>query len=109
MTALRADLYHALAEALGDPPEWLALPGCEWPLFESAARLAPSSVAARRAVEALVRVGAESLTARRVRYAALFAGSGRPRLWLYESAHVSGRLLGPETLAVERLYRAAGL
>jgi TorA maturation chaperone TorD len=106
---LRADLYHALAEALAEPPDWLALPGDEWPLFESAARLAPSSEAARRAVASLARVRAESSAARHQRYAALFAGAGRPRFWLYESAHLSGRLLGPQTFAVERLYHAAGL
>ncbi len=60
-------------------------------------------------VEALAEVHAESLAARRARYAALFAGTGRPRFWLYESAALTGRLLGPESFAVEKLYRAAGL
>lgn len=109
MNALRAGLYHALAEALADPPEWLARPGCEWPLFESAAGLASSSAAARRAVESLAEVRGESIAARRARYTALFLGPGRPRLCLHESAALSGRLLGPETLAVEKMYRSAGL
>ncbi len=109
MTTLRADLYHALAEALAEPPDWLALAGYEWPLFEIAIRLAPFSEAVRRAVEPLGTVRAESLTARRARYAALFLGPGHPCFWLYESAALNGRVLGAETLAVERLYHAAGL
>ena len=109
MTNFRADLYHALAEALADPPDWLARPGREWPLFESAVRLTTVSAAARRAVETLAEVPAESLAARRARYATLFVGTGRHQLWLYESAALSGQLLGPETWAVEKLYHAAGL
>ena len=106
---LRADLYGALAEALAEPPEWLACAGREWPLFEIALRLALPSEAVRRAVESLAEIRAESLAARRKRYTALFIGSGRPRFWLYESAFLTGRILGPETFAVEQLYRAAGL
>ncbi|MEK7328121.1 MAG: molecular chaperone TorD family protein [Chloroflexota bacterium] len=111
MTVLAADLYHALAEALASdgPPDWLARAGREWPLFEIAARLGPTSEAARRAVEALAKVRAESPEARRARYTALFVGAGRPRFWLYESAALTGRILGPATFAVEKLYRAAGL
>lgn len=109
MTTLRADLYLALAEALAEPPDWLALAGYEWPLFEIAIGLAPFSEAVRRAVEPLGTGRAESLTARRARYTALFCGTGCPRYWLYESAVLGGRVLGPETLAVERLYHAAGL
>ncbi len=104
-------MYHALAEALAPdgPPDWLALPGCQWPLFDCAVRLAPTSEAARCAAESLAQVRAESLAARRARYAALFAGPGAPRFWLYESAALTGRVLGAETFVVERLYRDAGL
>jgi len=38
----------------------------------------------------------------------LFVGTGRPRFWLYESAYLN-RMFGPETFAVAKLYRAAGL
>jgi len=109
--ALRADVYYALAEAFAPdgPPEWLVRPGREWPLFAAAARLGQHSEAARRAVEVIAEIGAESLAARRARHAALFAGVGRPRFWLYESAHRSGRLLGPEAFVVERFYQMAGL
>ncbi|MBI5051657.1 MAG: molecular chaperone TorD family protein, partial [Chloroflexi bacterium] len=42
------------------------------------------------------------------RYNSLFVGTGRPRFWLYESAYLN-RLFGPETFAVAKIYRAAGL
>ncbi len=106
---MRAALYQALAESLAEPPEWLAAPGREWPLYAVALECAPFSAAARRAATALAEIPAESLAARRARYAALFAGPGEPRFWSYESAARSGRLLGPESFAVDRLYRAAGL
>jgi len=103
-------MYAALAEALAEPPTWLAGAGRDWPLFEVVVRAARTgSAAARRAVERLVAVQPESLQARRRRYRRLFAGPGRPALWLYESLQVEGRLLGPTTLAVQQIYRAAGL
>ncbi|MFQ5613407.1 MAG: molecular chaperone TorD family protein [Anaerolineae bacterium] len=107
---VRAELYASLAEALAEPPAWLAGAGRDWPLFEAAVRAArDGSQAARRAVEALAAIRPESLSVRRRRYQALFAGAGRPRLWLHESLHMEGRLLGAATLAVERVYRVAGL
>ncbi len=110
MTTERAELYQALAEALSQPPDWLSLPGHDWPLFESAARLATTSPAAQRAIKGLAGIGAESRAAREARYSALFHGSlGRPCIWLYESAALTGRILGAETFAVEQIYRAAGL
>jgi nitrate reductase assembly molybdenum cofactor insertion protein NarJ/ferredoxin-like protein FixX len=105
----RADLYATLAEALAEPPEWLAGAGPQWPLFVTVADLAPASEAADRAAHALAAIPAESLAARQARYAALFAGVGRPRLQLYESEAVGGRVFGPEVVAVERYYTAAGL
>ncbi len=104
-----AELYQALAETLAEPPGWLSAPGCDWPLFDIVVRLAPESEAARQAVESLANIPAESLPARCARYTALFAGPSRPRFWLYESAFLTGRILGPETFVVEQLYRAAGL
>jgi len=102
MITLRADLYHALAEALAEPPEWLAGPGGDWPLYEIAARLAPAS--AGRALRALAEVRVEPLAVRRTRYTALC-----PRLCLYESEALTGRAFGEAALAVERYYRAVGL
>jgi ferredoxin len=106
--ALCADVYDALAEALSEPPAWLAGPGCAWPLFNVAARLA-SELDCFTNLDALANVPAEPLAARQARYVALFVGTGQPRFWLYESAALTGRLLGPESFAVEKLYRAAGL
>lgn len=107
----RADLYLALAEALAEPPPWLAIPGPQWPLFACAKKLAPASAAAARAVTAISQIGSESIRERNVRHRALFrpVGRGRPRFWLHESLYRSGRLLGPEMFEVEQLYRAAGL
>lgn len=106
---LRADLYAALAEALAEPPDWLAAPGRDWPLSESANCLAAASASARRAVQSLAEIRPEPLAVRRARYAGLFAGPGRPRFQLYESEAVSGRVFGPQATEVERYYSAAGL
>lgn len=118
MTTRRAELYHLLAEALAPdgPPDWMCLPGREWPLTRVAARMA-SDPATRPALrkrikgpmQALSAIEAEDAAGRLRRHRALFAGSSRPRLWLYESAFLNGRLIGPQTFAVERAYRAAGL
>ena len=105
----RADLYLALAEALGEPPPWLARRGLEWPLYRHAVALAPASTGVARTLPALAQVGEEPPAARQARYRALFSGEGRPRFWLYESLYRSGRLLGPETQAVAQLYAVAGL
>jgi TorA maturation chaperone TorD/Pyruvate/2-oxoacid:ferredoxin oxidoreductase delta subunit len=106
----RAALYLSLAEALGEPPEWLAEAGRCWPLSAQARRLAGDSPAAAQGAVALAQVEAEPLALRCQRYSSLFAGTGgSPRFWLYESMHRSGRLLGKETAAVGRLYQAAGL
>lgn len=105
----RAELYLALAEALSEPPAWLARPGKEWPLFAQALTLAPHSAAAAEAEGSMAAVGAESPSARRARYRRLFMEQSPPRCWLYESLHRSGRLIGPESHAVRRLYEVAGL
>jgi TorA maturation chaperone TorD len=107
--AARAALYLALAEALAEPPPWLAEAGERWPLLEHARRLAHNSPAAAQASTSLAAIRAEPISRRRQRYARLFAGPSNPRLWPYESWQRGGRLLGQEVAAVEVLYRAAGL
>jgi TorA maturation chaperone TorD/formate hydrogenlyase subunit 6/NADH:ubiquinone oxidoreductase subunit I len=107
--ALRAQLYQALAEVLTEPPDWLALAGRHWPLLDCALQLALYSEAARTAVAGLAEIRAEPMRTRRARYQALFAGSGRPRCWLYESAYDEGGLFGESCLELGRLYQAAGL
>jgi ferredoxin len=102
MTAAdRADLYNALAEALAEPPQWMCLPGREWPLFELASRLLPNSTA----VPGMALIQDESLAARQARYGAL----NGPRYWLYESAFLTGRILGEATFEVAKCYARAGL
>ena len=107
--ALRAELYHTLAEVLSPPPLWMAQASVEWPLYGVVRDLRPFSPAAQQATEALVDIQPESELARQGRYDDLFMGNGRPRLWLYESMMVNGRLLGPETQKLALLYQAAGL
>lgn len=109
MDAARADLYLSLAEAFDEPPPWLALPGCEWPLYTAAAALQNVSAAAATAAARLATIPPEPAAARLARYRSLFAGAGQPPLSLYESLSRGGRLLGPETRRVEQFYRAAGL
>jgi len=104
----RADLYALLAETLAEPPDWMSLPGREWPLFDLLTQLGAESDSARRHVDLLASIPSEEPDQRRERYAALFA-SGRPRFWLYESAAKTGKILGAQTFEMARLYRAAGL
>ena len=97
-----------LAELLAEPPEWMSLPGREWPLFDLLTQLAAESDSAHRHLDLLAGIPSESHDQRRERYATLFA-SGRPRFWLYESAAKTGKILGAQTFEMARLYRAAGL
>ncbi len=105
----RADLFENLAEALYDPPDWLAGPGGSWPLTSAAASLVSAGWPAADVLDALTRIPPEEPAARRERYRRLTAGGGRPPLSLTASLHRQGRLLTEETAAVEHFYRAAGL
>lgn len=105
----RAEIYLALAEALAEPPEWLALPGREWPLTLAVSQLAQELAGGAAVIKSLMDIPAEPLEARRARFDAIFAGPGRPNFWLYESMMVYGRLLHPSTARIERLYQACGL
>ncbi len=105
----RAQVYYALVEALAKPPAWLALPGREWPLYESVKKAGHHSRAARFALEMLAQIGAESLAGRQGRYERLFRGPGRPRFWLSESLQLSGKMIGPATFSVQRYYGAVGM
>jgi ferredoxin/nitrate reductase assembly molybdenum cofactor insertion protein NarJ len=109
LNAPRSSLYHFLAEALSEPPDWLALSGRERPLYEAAIQLASESEAARKAVVAMMDIDEEPIEARRDRYSNLFSSPGRPSLWIYESGALQGRLFTEDTLDVEQWYRSAGL
>jgi len=86
----------------------MSLPGCEWPLFETVAGLASEFEAARRHLDLLACIPPEEPNLRRERYTAIFA-SGKPKFWLYESAALTGKILGPQTFEMARLYQAAKL
>jgi len=104
----RADLYATLAETLAEPPDWMSLPGREWPLFETVAGLVSEFEVARHHLDLLACIPPEEPHLRWERYTAIFA-SGKPRFWLYESAALTGKILGPQTFEMARLYRDAGL
>ena len=104
----RVDLYALLAEILAEPPDWMSLPGREWPLFETVAGLTSKFEPARRHLDLLVCIPSEEPNLRQERYIAIFA-SGKPRFWLYESAALTGKILGPQTFEIAQLYRDAGL
>jgi TorA maturation chaperone TorD/NAD-dependent dihydropyrimidine dehydrogenase PreA subunit len=107
----RAALYQSLAEALAPvgPPEWMAEEGKNWPLYQAAAALTPISRSARRAVKEVETIPARPTERLRESYSSLFTSSLRPYSDLYESAWLRGLPMGPETVQVERVYRAAGL
>ena len=110
-----AKLFAELAQALTphgyNLPEWMALPGQEWPLFDVAVKVAAKQPTAQwaRAIEALTRVEAASLETRGSEYNALFLGNGHPAIWLYESNHLNGHVPGPATFSVKSIYERAGL
>ena len=104
----RADLYALLAETLAEPPDWMSLTGREWPLFETVAELVSEFDGAHRHLNRLAYIPPEEPHQRLERYRAIFA-SGKPGFWLYESAALTGKILGPKTFEMARLYQAAGL
>ncbi len=111
-----ANIYRSLAHALAlsnssNFPVWLVKPGREWPLYDMALDLAAglNSSAWHTAAAALEKVAAAPWGARRAQYQSLFVGPGRPRIWLYESQHLDGRLPGPATFQLKKLYTQGGL
>ncbi len=106
----RANLYHFLAEALSDPPEWLSYSGNSWPIYDLAVDASRFSASARNAVLDLNEIPPEAITIRRQRYHAVIYGQGiRQPVMMYESLYKSGRIAGPETFAVEQIYWLNGL
>lgn len=108
-----SDIYAGLADALaeagrGNPPEWLALSGLEWPLFNPVQALAGRYDAPALSKAAAV-MAAVATGSRRAACEQLFAGPGRPAILLYESWHVDGRFPTSTTFAVKAQYRRAGL
>ncbi len=108
-----SDIYHFLAEALSEPPDWLAWPGSGWPLALAFSEVSSASPAARERLEPAIlsmeAVKAGSPAERRERYADLMTASASAGIWWNEAGATRGQMLGEVTWEVERWYRAAGL
>ena len=102
---LRADLYHSLAEAFADPPEWLTLAGSEWHLYEIASDT--ECLKDTQCLKKIANIPAESFAARRTRCNSLFVA--RVVRAFGCTVGVSQSSVCPETFAVAKIYRAAGL
>jgi ferredoxin len=108
-THMRSELYQCLAEVLADPPDWLALPGRYWPIFEAASALAQKSPAAQEAALSMLAIDAEPMDARRNRYEQMFAMPGGFSIGMYESGALHGKLLSAPAFAVAGWYDQFGL
>lgn len=104
----RSLIYRALSELLAGSPPWVVDSARAWSLYADASRVAHESPAARRAILALSEIPAESIEQRQARYESIF-NNRTLNYWLYESAAKTGRIIGPDTFAVAKLYHAAGL
>lgn len=109
-----AALYNGLARALALDvrwPDWLGLAGRQWPLWEPATRLAATGhwPGLADAVANLAEVPAASRSLRQAAFQEVLSGKGSSPTLLYQSHFLQGRLLGPDAMAVEALYRQLGL
>jgi len=111
-----AEVYLCLAEVFGQTsvehtPKWMTLRGVEWPLLSAVVGLSEqrSSIKLEEAIQAISSVGAASVDEIQKQYQAIFNGNGKPPVWLYESYYVDGRVPGPSTFAVKKLYSTAGV
>lgn len=112
-----ANIYTALAHSLAISnstyfPTWLIKPGREWSLYDMVLEMVneDKSNIWGKAASAIEKVEIVSSPQTRLEeYQALFVGSGRPSIWLYESHHTNGRIPGPATFQVKKLYTQAGL
>jgi TorA maturation chaperone TorD/Fe-S-cluster-containing hydrogenase component 2 len=114
--ALFAEIYYSLAEVLGQSsahqvPEWIALTGVAWPLYTPVLELAEQQLdpELNHALGAIEKVRGGLINDRQEEYESLIVGKDRPPIWLYESYYVDGRVPGPSTFAVKKLYSQAGL
>ena len=109
-------LYSGLAKVFASPelaglPEWLALPGREWPVCESVPGLAANTVSDvwTQAAQSLEKVPGSTPATRLMEYEQLFIGLSQPPIWLYEAYYVDGRILGPASFSVSAIYTRNGL
>jgi ferredoxin len=110
------NVYTCLSEVLmpsvqAGLPEWLALPGKEWPLYESCVRLAKvlENPKLDQCAIAFSEVPISSLNLRSGEYEELFFGNGSPPIWLHESQFVDGRIIGSTSFSIQSIYKQAGL
>ena len=108
--------YSGLAETFASPelaflPNWMAMPGDNWPFFDEATHLSSISDSTdwKKAVKAMQDTPGSTIETRRQEYEQLFIGSTHPPIWLYEAHYVDGRLLGPSSFNVSKLYAQNGL
>jgi TorA maturation chaperone TorD len=111
-----AEVYSCLADVLLPTdqvglPDWIALPGREWPIYEVCIRIAKAQNNPQLdlSARALSGVPDSSLERRFNEYETLFIGNGRPPIWLYESHYIDGRIFGPTSCSVRNIYKDAGL
>lgn len=111
ISSLLAEVYYSLAEIFSqypgeEIPDWLSLPGKDWPLLSTLVDLAKqrSSPKLEEAVKAIACVRGGSINERQREFQTLFIGKGHPPIWLYESYYVDGRVPGPTTFAIKNLY-----
>lgn len=106
-SALLAEIYCVLAEALAEPcPGWLAASGRGWLLYGPVLNLAAQreNHLWREALLKIVEVHAAGEETRRREFLEALSPA-----MLYECQHVNGRFPGPATFAVKKLYGQAGL
>ncbi len=109
-----AALYNGLARTLAldvNWPDWLGSSGRQWPLWEPATRLAATGrfPGLAEAVASLSEVPSASRSQRQTAFEETLSGNGSSPTLLYQSHYLQGRLLGPDALVVEALYRQMGL
>jgi len=110
------NLYAGLAEVLSasqakEIPSWFLLEGLDWP-FAISNDHQDSWIAnpvARLAQEAMDAVPRVSRPTRWQEYKDLFFASEGPSVWLYESYYLDGRVAGPSTFALKKIYAQASL
>ena len=111
-----AEVYRYLSDVFAYPsgghlPDWFTLPGKDWPLLCNLKTLAEQRpfLGFGKAIYEITSLEGGSKRDRQQEYQDLFIGKKYPPIWLYESHYVDGRVPGPTTFVVQRLYSQAGL
>lgn len=85
--------------------------GTEWPVFNVLIEAVSNDISGRweLSLEALANIKTTSRANRWIEFETLFIGKTEPLVWLYESRHLNGRMPGPATFQLKRLYADVGL